>query len=99
WLLCIRLPAIQLSPLHREPQPFPSRHPFPAPVPEPGDPEGAQAPKVRIAVDHIIELQVAPAWMRDAFDSVDNYELLTETAKLASRNRIRTDVNAERRDK
>jgi hypothetical protein len=55
-----------------------------------------KAPKVKIAVDHIIELQVTPAWMRDAFDSVDNYELLTETANVASRNRIRANINAER---
>jgi Domain of unknown function (DUF4157) len=55
-----------------------------------------KAPEVKIAVDHKIELQVTPASMRDAFDSVDNYELLTETANVASRNRIRANINAER---
>ena len=51
---------------------------------------------MNIEVDHIIELQVTPASMRDAFDSVDNYELLTETANVASRNRIRASIEKER---
>ena len=46
-------------------------------------------------VDHTIELQLTPASMRDAFDAVDNYELLDETSNGNAGNRLRHNIAAE----
>jgi hypothetical protein len=47
-------------------------------------------------VDHIIELQVTPREMLDAFDHVDNYELLDRAANRRSRNRLVGNIARER---
>jgi hypothetical protein len=47
-------------------------------------------------VDHIIELQVAPASMREEFDSIFNYELLDRQSNEDSGRLLQTNIAAER---
>jgi hypothetical protein len=47
-------------------------------------------------VDHIVELQLTPAAMREEFDSVPNYELLDRTSNRASGGLLRANIAAER---
>jgi hypothetical protein len=64
-------------------------------------PNWSRARPTPMAVDHIIELQFTPATMREVFDAdesrdVDNYELLSERANTASRNRFVANVARQR---
>lgn len=59
-------------------------------------PNWSRARSTPMEVDHIIELQVTPAGMRDAFDVVDNYELLDRSANGTSGPRLRANIARER---
>jgi hypothetical protein len=59
-------------------------------------PNWSRTRMIPMEVDHIIELQVTPAPMRDAFDSVFNYELLDRTSNGQAGNRLRQNIAAER---
>jgi hypothetical protein len=47
-------------------------------------------------VDHIVELQVTPDFMRDYFNSMDNYELLDRTSNGTSGSLLGGNIAAER---
>jgi hypothetical protein len=51
---------------------------------------------IRMAVDHVVELQFTPDKLRPLFDHVRNYELLDEKSNIASRNRLVANVARER---
>ena len=51
---------------------------------------------IPMEVDHVIELQVTPAALREKFDTIDNYELLDRTANGTSGPRLRGNIATER---
>jgi hypothetical protein len=68
---------------------------------EPGErrvrvPDWSRTRSTPMEVDHIIELQVAPGSLRDAFDHVDNYELLDRTANGNAGRQLQRNIAAER---
>ena len=59
-------------------------------------PDWSRTRSTPMEVDHIVELQVAPPDLRDAFDAVDNYELLDRTANGTSGRQLRINIARER---
>jgi hypothetical protein len=51
---------------------------------------------IEMQVDHIIELQLTPDFMREEFDSIFNWELLDAKSNQASGNLLKNSIAAER---
>jgi hypothetical protein len=51
---------------------------------------------IQMQVDHIVELQLTPATMREEFDSMFNWELLDSSSNVASRNILVANIATER---
>jgi uncharacterized protein DUF4157 len=59
-------------------------------------PDWSRTASKPMEVDHVIELQVTPASMRNEFNSIDNYELLDRAANGSSGPLLAANVAAER---
>jgi Domain of unknown function (DUF4157) len=59
-------------------------------------PDWSRTQSIPMEVDHIVELQVTPDFMRDYFNSMDNYELLDRTSNGTSGSLLGGNIAAER---